>query len=195
MCSRLAWISSIHASTATTQPGGRRCPARRLARRANDVLPGLTNPKVSGTEFALFVQDRWRVNDRLSFELGMRVDFDDIVEGVNLLAARACPSACFPKPRDSARRVRQILRAHAADGRRVHACDVQTVSRFAADGAPLGAPVTFVHVLDGKLRTPESIVQNRRLGPAIRPPLLQGRLPPPRRITCIRSSGPQPRRF
>ena len=37
--------------------------------------------------------------------------------------------------------------------------DVQTVSRRAADGTPLGAPVTFVHVLDGELRTPESIVQ------------------------------------
>ena len=37
--------------------------------------------------------------------------------------------------------------------------DVQTVSRFAADGTPLGAPVTFAHVVDGSLKTPESIVQ------------------------------------
>ena len=37
--------------------------------------------------------------------------------------------------------------------------DVQTVSRFAADGTPLGAPVTFVHAVDGTLKTPESIVQ------------------------------------
>ena len=37
--------------------------------------------------------------------------------------------------------------------------DVQTVSRFAADGTPLGAPVTFAHVVDGTLKTPESIVQ------------------------------------
>jgi hypothetical protein len=36
---------------------------------------------------------------------------------------------------------------------------VQTVSRFASDGTPLGAPVTFAHVIDGSLRTPESIVQ------------------------------------
>ena len=37
--------------------------------------------------------------------------------------------------------------------------DVQTVSRFDADGTPLGAPVTFAHVIDGALKTPESIVQ------------------------------------
>ena len=35
----------------------------------------------------------------------------------------------------------------------------QTVSRFAADGRPLGAPVTFAHVVDSPLKTPESIVQ------------------------------------
>ena len=37
--------------------------------------------------------------------------------------------------------------------------DVQTVTRFAPDGTPLGAPVTFAHVIAGSLKTPESIVQ------------------------------------
>ena len=37
--------------------------------------------------------------------------------------------------------------------------DVQTVTRFAANGTPLGPPVTFVHVVDPALKTPESIVQ------------------------------------
>jgi hypothetical protein len=37
--------------------------------------------------------------------------------------------------------------------------EAQTVSRFAADGRPLGVPVTFAHVVDGLLRTPESSVQ------------------------------------
>ena len=45
--------------------------------------PTLTNPEVSGTEFAFFAQDRWRVNDRLTFELGIRADRDDVVESVN----------------------------------------------------------------------------------------------------------------
>ena len=36
----------------------------------------------------MFVQDRWRVNDRLSFELGIRTDRDDVVEKSQLLTAR-----------------------------------------------------------------------------------------------------------
>ena len=38
---------------------------------------------MSGTELAVFAQDRWRLNDRVMFELGLRVDRDDIVERVN----------------------------------------------------------------------------------------------------------------
>ena len=45
--------------------------------------PLSTNPEVSGTEFAVFAQDRWRVNDRLNFEFGLRADRDDVVETVN----------------------------------------------------------------------------------------------------------------
>src|SRR5262249_20588934 len=45
--------------------------------------PSLTHPEVNGTELALFIQDRWRVNDRLMFELGFRSDRDDVVERVN----------------------------------------------------------------------------------------------------------------
>ena len=37
--------------------------------------------------------------------------------------------------------------------------EVQTVSRFGADGRPLGAPTTFLHTVDGPLITPESIVE------------------------------------
>ena len=45
--------------------------------------PLLAHPDVTGTEFAAFGQDRWRVNDRLMFELGFRVDNDDIVDRAN----------------------------------------------------------------------------------------------------------------
>ena len=130
-----------------------------LAERTT-YAPRLVNPEVSGTEFAMFVQDRWRVNDRLSFELGMRVDFDDIVEGVNYSPRAGMSVSLLPEGRGILRggfgkfseRTPLTIGAFTQ-------YDVQTVSRFAADGAPLGAPVTFAHVLDGKLRTPESIVQ------------------------------------
>ena len=130
-----------------------------LAERTT-YAPRLVNPEVSGTEFAIFVQDRWRVNDRLNFELGMRIDFDDIVEGVNYSPRAGMSVSVLPEGRGILRggfgkfseRTPLTIGAFTQ-------YDVQTVSRFAVDGAPLGAPVTFAHVLDGKLKTPESLVQ------------------------------------
>ena len=61
-----------------------------LAERTTYLPREVTNPEVSGTEFALFAQDRWRVNDRLNFELGLRADFDDVVEGANYSPRLGC---------------------------------------------------------------------------------------------------------
>ena len=69
--------------------------------------------------------------------------------------------------------------------------DVQTVSRFAADGSPLGAPVTFAHVVDGALKTPESIVQtvawDQRFGRRF---FFKTRLPASQRIARATSLDP-----
>jgi len=121
--------------------------------------PSLTHPEVHGTEFALFAQDRWRVSDRLIFELGMRSDRDDIVERVNYSPRVGMSISLLPEGRGILRggfgkfaeRTPLTIGAFTQ-------YDVQTVSRFASDGTSLGAPVTFVHVTD-TLKTPESIVQ------------------------------------
>ena len=130
-----------------------------LAERTT-YLPRVTNPEVSGTEFALFAQDRWRVNDRLNFELGLRADFDDVVEGANYSPRIGMSVSVLPDGRGILRggfgkfaeRTPLTIGAFTQ-------YDVQTVSRFAADGRPLAPPITFVHAIDGSLKTPESIVQ------------------------------------
>jgi hypothetical protein len=120
---------------------------------------GLTHPEVNGTEFAVFAQDRWRVNDRLNFELGIRADRDDIVEQVNYSPRAGLSVSLLPEGRGILRggfgkfSERTPLTVGAFTQ-----YDVQTVSRFAANGTALGAPVTFRHVVD-PLKTPESIVQ------------------------------------
>ncbi len=122
--------------------------------------PPLTNPVVTGTEFALFVQDRWRVNDRLNLELGFRTDRDDIVERVNFSPRVGASISVLPEGRAILRggfgkfSERTPLTVGAFTQ-----YDVQTVARFAANGVPLGPPVTFVHAVDGSLKTPESIIQ------------------------------------
>jgi hypothetical protein len=129
-----------------------------LAER-NTYAPPLTHPDVSGTEFAVFAQDRWRVNDRLMFELGIRTDRDDVVEKVNFSPRAGMSVSLLPEGRG-------ILRAGFGKfSERTPLTvgaftqyEVQTSSRFAADGLPLGAPVVFTHAVDGELKTPESIV-------------------------------------
>jgi TonB-dependent receptor-like protein/carboxypeptidase family protein len=123
-------------------------------------LPTLTHPDVSGTEFAVFAQDRWRVNDRLMFELGFRGDHDDIVERYNYSPRIGASVSVLPEGRGILRggfgkfSERTPLTVGAFTQ-----YEVQTASRFAPGGSPLGAPVTFAHVVDGSLKTPESIVQ------------------------------------
>jgi TonB dependent receptor/Carboxypeptidase regulatory-like domain len=122
--------------------------------------PFLTHPIVKGTEFAMFAQDRWRVNDRLAFELGMRSDRDDIVERINYSPRVGMSVSLLPEGRGILRGGfgKFAERTPLAVGAFTQ-YDVQTVSRFAANGAPLGLPVTFAHVMGEPFKTPESIVQ------------------------------------
>ena len=130
-----------------------------LAERTT-YAPSLTHPEVAGTEVAVFAQDRWRVNERLSFELGIRADRDDVVERVNYSPRVGMAVSLLPEGRGILRggfgkfAERTPLTVGAFTQ-----YDVQTVTRFAADGTRLGAPVTLTHVIDGALKTPESIVQ------------------------------------
>jgi len=122
--------------------------------------PLSTNPEVSGTEVAVFAQDRWRVNDRLNFELGIRGDWDAVVEGANYSPRIGMSVSVLPEGRGILRggfgkfAERTPLNVGAFTQ-----YDVQTVTRFAPDGTPIGGPMTFAHVVDGTLKTPESIVQ------------------------------------
>jgi outer membrane receptor protein involved in Fe transport len=121
---------------------------------------GLVNPEVNGTEVALFAQDRWRVNDRLNFELGMRMDRDDVVEKVNYSPRAGMSISLLPEGRGILRggfgkfaeRTPLTIGAFTQ-------YDTQTITRFGPDGWALGGPVMLAHVVDGTLKTPESIVQ------------------------------------
>ena len=129
--------------------------AERTTYRASEINPG-----VSGTEFSVFAQDRWRVNDRLNFELGLRLDRDDIVERVNYSPRVGMSVSILPEGRAILRggfgkfAERTPLTVGAFTQ-----YDTQTISRFGPDGSALGTPVTFRHVVGGELKTPESIVQ------------------------------------
>ncbi len=122
--------------------------------------PSLTHPEVNGTEFAVFVQDRWRVNDRLNFELGFRTDRDDVVERINYSPRVGVSVSLLPEGRGILRggigkfseRTPLVVGAFTQ-------YDRQTITRFSGNGLALFAPVTLAHVIEGDFKTPESIVE------------------------------------
>ncbi len=121
--------------------------------------PVLTHPSVSGLEFAVFGQDRWRLNDRVMFELGLRVDRDDIVEKVNFSPRGGVSISVLPEGRAILRGgVGKFDQRTPLDLGAFTQYQTQTVTRFDPAGQMLAPPVTFQHVV-GLLKTPESLVR------------------------------------
>ena len=81
---------------------------------------GPSAQRVDGTEFAVFAQDRWRLNARVSFELGLRLDRDARGGTSQLVAARRRGNqSAAGRTRHFSRRFRQVRAAHAAERGRV----------------------------------------------------------------------------
>ena len=117
--------------------------------------------EIDGTEFAVFAQDRWRLNSRLSFELGLRFDKDAVVDRVNW-SPRA--GMALTVLRDGRGIIRggfgKFVQRTPLNVGAFPSYEPRVVSRFAADGLTLGSPVAFANRLDGDLRTPEAHVGN-----------------------------------
>ena len=130
-----------------------------LAERTT-YAPLLAHPDVTGTEFAAFGQDRWRVNDRLMFELGFRIDNDDIVDRANFSPRAGVSVSVLPEGRGILRGgIGQFAERTPLTVGAFTQYEAQTVTRFAGDGQPLGLPMTFAHAVGESLKTPESLVQ------------------------------------
>ena len=120
-----------------------------------------TTQEINGTELALFAQDRWRMGPRLTLELGLRMDRDAIVERVNWSPRAGMSIGVLPDGRAILRGgVGKFSQRTPLNIGAFPSFETRVVSRFAADGSALGTPVSFIHVLDADLRTPEAIVGN-----------------------------------
>jgi hypothetical protein len=120
-----------------------------------------TEQQVSGYEFAAFAQDRWRVGSRVTFELGMRLDRDAIVEHINWSPRAGVAIGVAPEGRAILRGgFGKFVQRTPLNVGAFPTFEPRTVTRFAANGTPLGLPTTFVNLLDADLRTPEALVGN-----------------------------------
>ncbi|MGE3841034.1 MAG: TonB-dependent receptor [Vicinamibacterales bacterium] len=120
--------------------------------------PSLTHPEVNGTEASLFAQDRWRLNARVMFELGFRVDRDGVADRVNLSPRAGMSFSVLPEGRGILRGgVGKFAQRTPLNIGAFESLPARTVSRFDRAERPLGSAVTYAHAVD-ELRTPESVV-------------------------------------
>src|SRR5262245_57245185 len=124
---------------------------------------------VAGTELAVFAQDRWRVNDRFSVEAGIRTDREAITEKMNFSPRAGVAFSVLPDGQAIVRGgVGKFVERSPLTVGAFTQYEVATTQRFDPTGAALGVPITFAHVIDGELRSPESVVEtaawDQRLG-------------------------------
>jgi hypothetical protein len=120
-----------------------------------------TEQNESASELALFVQDRWRASDRLTFELGLRMDREDVIERVNWSPRGGVSIGVLAEGRGILRggigKFRQRTPLNVGAFRQFES---RVVSRFGAGGEPIGLPVRFVNMPATDLRTPEAVAGN-----------------------------------
>ena len=115
---------------------------------------------VSGTEFSVFARDRWRAGSRLTFEFGLRADRDAIVQRVNWSPRIGAAISIASEGRAILRGgVGKFVQRTPFNIGAFSSFEPRIVSRFATDGSPIGAPVTFANVTVD-LHTPEATVGN-----------------------------------
>jgi hypothetical protein len=129
---------------------------------AERTVPGAaTEQEVTAAELAVFAQDRWRIGSRVTLELGFRLDREDIIKRVNWSPRGGLTVGVLPEGRG-------ILRGGVGRFRQRTPLNVgafgqfeeRSVTRFAADGSPLGPPVTLVNLPPSDLETPEAVTGN-----------------------------------
>jgi hypothetical protein len=150
---------SSYTGTSTTRPVEIRRVDDSLAERTDFGAP--TAQDVSAVELALYAQDRWRAGSRLTFEFGIRMDREDVIERVNWSPRGGVSVAVLSEGRGILRggvgrfRQRTPLNIGAFEQ-----FEPRVVTRFAATGEPLGPAVTLVNAMATDLRTPEAVTGN-----------------------------------
>ncbi|HET9371124.1 MAG TPA: TonB-dependent receptor [Vicinamibacterales bacterium] len=124
------------------------------------VFSGSSSQLVTGNEFAVFAQDRWRIGGRITLELGLRLDRDAVVERVNWSPRAGIAIGVLPEGRGILRGgFGKFVQRTPFNVGAFESFEPRTVTRFAADGTPLGPSVLFTNVT-GEIHTPEAYVGN-----------------------------------
>ncbi len=121
-----------------------------------------TSQRVRSTDFALFGGDRWRLNDRLLLELGLRLDRDGVLEKTNLAPRLGLVLSILPDGRGILRGGAGFFYDHTTlNVGAFESFENRVVTSFAGDGVtPIGPPETFALRAAPSLQTPYSFTWN-----------------------------------
>ncbi len=124
------------------------------------VYGGESTQSAESTDIGLFVQDRWRVNDRLLLEVGGRVDRNEVLEGLNAAARFGFVWSLKP---DGSRVVRSgagvFFPNTTLNVKAFESYEAPTVTRFASDGITVARVTPFLHHLAAG-KAPSSFIWN-----------------------------------
>jgi hypothetical protein len=136
-------------------------------RRLDDTLAehttfvNRTEQDVHGTEFAVFAQDRWRVSSRVTFELGLRVDRDAVVQQSNWSPRAGVAVSVLPEGRGILRGgFGKFVQRTPLNIGAFATFPARAITRFAPDGQTPTQSYTLQNRAAADLRTPEAFVGN-----------------------------------
>jgi hypothetical protein len=116
---------------------------------------------VSGVEFAVFAQDRWRLNGRVTFEFGLRVDRDVVVQQHNWSPRAGAAVSVLPEGRGILRGgFGKFVQRTPLNVEAFPTFPSRTVIRFADDGRTPVLSYALANRIDYPLQTPEAYVGN-----------------------------------
>ena len=128
-------------------------------------------PEIDGDDIqaSAYVQDRWRPSDRVGIDVGLRYDFDRLVQEHQLAPRLSTAIAIDGQGRTVVKAGFGIFYDHVflhADNFEQYQTRVET--SFGSDGQPAGPPAVFVpRVADPDLETPRSTTWNVELSQLI----------------------------
>ena len=119
-----------------------------------------TTQNVDSTDVGIFAQNRWRVNDRLLFELGGRIDRNGVLEGLNVSPRAGVVFSVLPSGNGVLRGgAGQFFPETTLNVKALESYETPTVTSFALDGTTVQKITAFTHQLVAD-KTPSSFIWN-----------------------------------
>lgn len=125
------------------------------------IFSGPSAQQISGYELAIFAQDRWRVGSRVTFEGGFRGDRDAVIQRFNWSPRAGVAIAVQPEGRAIIRGgYGRFVQRTPLNVEAFPSFESREVTRFTADGSPIGPPIPYINRLDPDLHTARAHVGN-----------------------------------